>query len=377
MYIPAWPSLNPAYFVKPRVAADKPFPLRTSASSYFYVARNAIYHLMRSLRLGRGDVVLAPDYHHGNEILAMKAAGVKLRYYRIQKNFDADLDVVARLCEVQPRPKVLYATHFIGWPQPLHALQRLCRANGLMLIEDCALSFMSEYDRKPLGTFGDYSVFCLYKSLPLPNGGVLVSNAGDRVVVSDLRRCSALSIMGRSAELTLQWVRGRSEMCGQALLALKRGTGVVLNAGKVPRNPVGGTGFDIGSVNIGMSPLCHTLLQRFQYERIKEARRRNFEIIADRLRGRMTLIDRNLSEGVCPLFFPLLVKDKHKAADRLSKRGVETIEFWNAGQTEADQRESASAFLRRHLLEIPIHQDVTVEAAGFISEEILKLGQSL
>jgi dTDP-4-amino-4,6-dideoxygalactose transaminase len=327
--------------------------------------------------LGPGDVVLAPDYHHGNEILAMKAAGVKLRYYPIQKNFDADVNVVARLCEVQPRPKALYVTHFVGWPQPLRALQQLCRANGLMLIEDCALSFMSEYDRKPLGTFGDYSVFCLYKSLPLPNGGVLVSNSGHRVAVSDLRRCSALSVIGRSAELTLQWVRGRSEMCGRALLTVKRGIGVALNAGKVPRNPVGGTGFDISGVDIGMSPLCHTLLQGFQYEMIKNARRRNFEIIADRLRGRMTLVDRNLSEGVCPLFFPLLVKDKQNAADRLSKRGVETIEFWNVGQTEAYQRESASAFLRRHLLEVPIHQDVTVEAAGFMSEEILKLGQSL
>jgi hypothetical protein len=152
---------------------------------------------------------------------------------------------------------------------------------------------------------------------------------------------------------------------------------MALTAGKVSRNAVGDTGFDISGVNIAMSPLCHNLLQRFQYARIKEARRRNFEIIADRLRGRMTLIDKNLSEGVCPLFFPLLVKDKHAAADRLSKRGVETIEFWNVGQTEADQRGSASAFLRRHLLEIPIHQDVTVEAAGFISEEILKLGQSL
>jgi perosamine synthetase len=377
MYIPAWPSLNPAYFVKPRVDADKPFPLQTAASSYFYVARNAIYHLIRSLRLGPGDIVLAPDYHHGNEILAMKAAGVKLRYYPIQKNLAADVDALARLCEVQPRPKALYVTHFIGWPQPLHVLQQLCRAYALMLIEDCALSFMSDYDSKPLGTFGDYSVFCLYKSLPLPNGGVLVSNTGDGRTFYDLRRCSALSVASRSAELTLQWIRGRSETCGRALLGLKRATGVALNAGRVPRNPVGDSGFDITGVNIGMSPLCHNLLRRFRYEKIKEARRRNFEVIADRLRGRMALIDLNLSKGVCPLFFPLLVKDKHNAADRLSKRGIETIEFWNVGQSDADPRESASAFLRRHLLEIPIHQDVTVEAAGFVSEEILKLGQSL
>jgi dTDP-4-amino-4,6-dideoxygalactose transaminase len=236
---------------------------------------------------------------------------------------------------------------------------------------------MSDYDQKPLGTFGDFAVFCLYKSLPLPNGGVLVSNADHDFAVSDFRRCSALSVMGRSAELTVQWVRGRSEACGKALFALKRATGLALNAGKVSRHPVGDTGFDIGGVNIGMSPLCSALLHRFEYEKIKEIRRRNFEIIADRLRGRMTLIDRNLSEGVCPLFFPLLVKDKHNAADRLFKRGVETIEFWNVGQTDADPNGPASAFLRRHLLEIPIHQDVTVEAAGFMSEEILKLGQSL
>src|SRR5262249_22947592 len=162
----------------------------------------------------------------------------------------------------------LYVTHFIGWPQPLYALQQLCSANRLMLIEDCALSFMSDYDRKPLGTFGDYSVFCLYKSLPVPNGGVLVSNCGHDIDVYDLRRCSALSVLGRSAELTLQWLRGRSETSGRALLALKRATGVALNAGRVLRNPVGNTGFDIGAVNIGMSPVCQTLLQRFQYEKI-------------------------------------------------------------------------------------------------------------
>ena len=376
MYIPAWPSLNPALLVRPRVDGNRPFPLETPGSSYFYVARNAIYHLMRALRLGPGDVVLAPDYHHGNEILAMKATGIEIRYYPVQKNLDADVDALARLCEVEPRPRALYVTHFIGWPQPLDVIQSLCRDKRLLLIEDCALSFMSDYDRKPLGTFGDYSVFCLYKSLPLPNGGVLVRNSGHDEGV-ELQPCSALSVVSRSTELTLHWLRTRSDACGRALLALKRTAGMALNLGNVRRNPVGNTGFDIQGVNVRMSSLCHRLLCRFQYEQIKEARRRNFQILADRLRERVTVIDRKLSDGVCPLFFPLLVKNKHYAADLLLRRGIETIEFWNAGDTEAYQSESAAAFLRRHLLEIPIHQDVTPEAAGFISEEIVKLGQSL
>src|SRR5262249_4047692 len=148
----------------------------------------------------------------------------------------------------------------------------------LLLIEDCALSFMSDYDRKPLGTFGDYSVFCLYKSLPLPNGGVLVSNNGRGEDV-ELQPCSSLSVMSRSTELTLHWLRTRSDTCGRALLAVKRTTGLALSLGKIRRNPVGNTGFDIGGVNMRMSPVCHTLLRRFRYEQIKEARRRNFKIL--------------------------------------------------------------------------------------------------
>lgn len=377
MYIPAWPSLSPAHFVRPRISENKPFPVHTAGSSYFYVARNAIYHLMRSLRFGTGDVVLAPDYHHGNEILAMKAAGVKIRYYPIQKDLDVNLAELARLCDLEPKPRALYLTHFIGWPQPLDAIQRLCRDKRLMLIEDCALSFMSEYRQKSLGTFGSYSIFCLYKSLPLPNGGVLVNNDGSSAKPHDLQPCSALSVSARSADLIFHWVRTRSDTCGRTLLGLKRAAGLALDSRKVQRMPVGGTGFDVARANLAMSPLCHALLRRFDYHPIKQARRRNFEILGERLRGRTTFLDKTLSDGVCPLFFPLLVKDKNAAAEALLERGIETIQFWNRGDDAAYQEGSPSAFLREHVLEIPIHQDVTEDAAWYVADEILKLRQSL
>ena len=46
----------------------------------------------------------------------------------------------------------------------------------MLLVEDCALSLLSEADGRPLGSFGDWSVFCLCKTLPLPNGALLVQN---------------------------------------------------------------------------------------------------------------------------------------------------------------------------------------------------------
>src|SRR6185436_14513035 len=101
----------------------------------------------------------------------------------------------------------------------------------------------------------------------------------------------------------LQWLRSRHETAGRGLFAIKRAAGRALSAGRVHRVPVGNTGFDLSSVNVGMSPVCHSLLRRFEYDKIKEIRRRNFRIVEDRLRGAIKLLEKPLTDGVCPLFF--------------------------------------------------------------------------
>ena len=376
MYIPAWPVLNPSFVLK-RPAANVPFPLASSSSAYFYVARNGIYHLMKSLAHEANPVILAPDYHHGNEIYALKAAGAKLRYYPVKRNLDVDLDAIEALCSDEPRPLALYLTHFIGWPQPIYEIRALCNRKKLILIEDCALSFLSEFDGRPLGTFGDYAVFCLYKTVPVPNGGVLVANNATDPAGPPLRPCSAVSVTGPSVDLILRWIRSRNEFVGRTLLAAKRVIGRTLTGANVRRVPVGDTGFDISNVNVGMSPICRTLLDRFGYAEIREARRRNFGIVEDRLRGKVALIDKPLNAGVCPLFFPLLVKDKQLASAALAGRGVETVEFWNNGDPQSHREGSPAEFLRRHLLELPIHQDVAPEAVEYSADQILKLGIGL
>jgi len=374
MYIPGLPSLNPAQFLATRAMQTLPFPLKSPSKTYFYVARNGIYHLMRWLRSNGDEIVLAPDYHHGNEIAAMKAAGMKIRYYPVKKNLDADLDAIAALSDIGPKPGILYLTHFIGWPQPMHEIEALCRKKNLVLIEDCALSFMSEFEGKPLGAFGAYAVFCLYKSLPLPNGAVLVDNNASRGACLPVYQCSASSVMAATSELTLAWLRSRHEVLGAMLFALKRVTGRILTATSIERIPIGNTGFDVSAVNVGMSPICHALLARFQYEWIKKIRRQNFTILEDCLRGHIALLEKNLTPGVCPLFFPLLVANKQAAASALAGRGIETVQFWNRGDPESFRHESPAEFLRRHVLEIPIHQDVTPETAEYMAQQILKLG---
>jgi dTDP-4-amino-4,6-dideoxygalactose transaminase len=254
-------------------------------------------------------------------------------------------------------------------------IQSLCRDKGVMLIEDCALSFMSESAGKPLGTFGDYSIFCLYKTVPLPNGGVLVRNESTTNSLDELQLegCDRFSVAGRSTELMLQWLRSHNALLGCVLFALKRGIGRTLNAGQMGRVPVGGTGFNISTASVAMSPICHMLLRRFQYQGIKEVRRRNFRLMQERLLGRVVLLEKPLDDGVCPLFFPLLVRDKASAARALRRQQIQTVEFWNHGDPEANAERSDAGFLRRHLLEVPIHQDVTSDAVDYMAEQILRL----
>ena len=74
------------------------------------------------------------------------------------------------------------------------------------------------------------------------------------------------------------------------------------------------------------------------------------------------------------MFFPLLVPDKSTAARALWERGIAAVELWNYGYPEAKGEEGRDArFLRDHVLELPIHQDVTPEQVDYMAEQVLAL----
>jgi perosamine synthetase len=156
------------------------------------------------------------------------------------------------------------------------------------------------------------------------------------------------------------------------LIAVKRAVGGLSRGLGSRRVPVGNTGFDIRHINVGVSPISNALLGFLDYEEIRRRRRSNYLRLAATLQG--TPVFPVLHEGVCPLFFPLLVRDKHASAERLWRRGIGAVEFWNEGDGEAASAQSLDAlFLRRHVLELPIHQDVSSSQLEHIAREASRL----
>ena len=132
-----------------------PFPLNSQNQLATCVARSVFITCF--LRFKPTDIVLVPDYHSGNEVSAIRAAGAAIVYYPILRNLEPDLEALSRLAKLNPR--AIYVIHYLGWPQPMREIEALCRRGGSLLIEDCALALLSEDERRPLGALGAYSVF--------------------------------------------------------------------------------------------------------------------------------------------------------------------------------------------------------------------------
>ena len=375
MFVPVEHGLDPALMLSNHRASRAVFPMSVPDHMYFHRARNAIYHLFRSLKLGPGETVLVPDYHNGNEVQAIRAAGVAVRFYRIGRNLEVDLEHLTQLARTT-RARVVFVIHYFGWPQPVKELMALCEAQGMMLVEDCALSLLSETLGRPLGSFGRYATFCLYKTLPVPNGGVLVANDGGLDGLGDLalEPCRVATRAGRTVDLMLEWLRGRAFAPGAAGFAVKRAAGRAMTGLRVPRVPFGDIGFDLDSVNVAVAPLSRMLLGRFDYDEVRRHRRRNFQMLRDRLQGRAALLPFELEVGTCPLIFPLLVPDKSGAARALQASGISAMEFWNGGDPDTRGHDHDDAwYLRTHLVELPIHQDITPEQIDYMAQRVLDL----
>ena len=376
MYVPVEHGLDPSvFFLSPR-APRAVFPMSAPAHAYFHRARNAIYHLFRKLGFGPGDTVLVPDYHNGNEVEAIRAAGARLAFYRVGRNLEIDLESLTKLCRTA-HPRALFVIHYFGWPQPAKELLALCEAHDMVLVEDCALSLLSDTLGRPLGSFGHYATFCLYKTLPVPNGGVLVANEGDLAGLGDLplETCRLATRAGRTIELMLEWLRGQAYVPGSVGFAAKRAVGRAMTSLRVGRVPFGDIGFDLDSVNVAVAPLSRALLDRFDYDDIKRRRRRNYQLLRERLEPHVAVLPRELEEGTCPLIFPLIAPDKARTAAALQADGISAMEFWNGGAAETRRPEHADAwYLRDHLVELPIHQDVTPEQVEHMARRIVELG---
>jgi perosamine synthetase len=146
----------------------------------------SIHAAMTAVGISPGDeVILTPITDMGSLVPVLFQGGVPVfadldpHTYNLQPE-----SVEAR---ITPATRAVLAVHLAGNACDMKALKSICAKHNLLLIEDCAQAFGSEYDGKPVGTHGLVGCFSLneFKHISCGDGGIVVTD--DPAIASRLR----------------------------------------------------------------------------------------------------------------------------------------------------------------------------------------------
>ena len=337
---------------------NKPFPFSHPGVQYVHFARNAIYALAKQFRLAGADV-LVQAYFHGVEVEALLAAGARPRFFPVHAGMQVDPDEIRGM--IRGETRAVYLIHYLGFPGPVKALRRLCDEHGLLLIEDCALALLSRSEGEWLGSIGDAAVFCVYKTLPTPDGGAAVMK-DDRLRFDGLLPRP----LGTARETAAALLVGLESSRNSGVRALARSTRVVGRA--LSRRTqsdwvhVGTQNFVPDDAALLMSPISRRIIARQDFDSVVHARRRNYAHLQNLLSDVSPAVFPELPDGVCPLFYPFAATHKRELWAKLRAAGIQSVLFWLTTDLATPPGEFPEVdTLRQTILELPCHQDMTPE----------------
>ncbi len=389
MFLPSLPTLNPLHLL-PTLGSSRPtlFPLDRlddPATQRFYLARAGVYHTIRHwLRTPDAksspsdNIVLMPAYHHGVEVEAVRAAGANIVFYRVDNDMQSDLEDIARKAAL-PGVRVIYVTHFVGFAQPMAEVRKIAESHNLRLFEDCALALFSHSpEGVPLGSSGDASCYCLYKTLPVPHGGLLLAPG---VPAATVATPPLLSTLHHAAGLTLTHLELHWESLGGAIRRIARATSQATIDKAVTTVQTGTMHIAARDFELGASRLVAPILAHTNAEMVVARRRHNFARLAAALDGLLPVVGAPLLPGVCPLFLPVRIDsarcnglDKPTLKERLLAAGIDAIDFWDAGDPNCNPEEFPEVTqMRREILELPCHQSLDDDDIDRVAQTVKQL----
>ncbi|CCK80473.1 DegT/DnrJ/EryC1/StrS family aminotransferase [Desulfobacula toluolica] len=354
------------------------FPLDQRRCEYYYSGRYAFAGALKSLNIKPGKKILVPAYICGIELEPIYHHGIIPIFYNVDRNLNPDLAFIER--SIGRNVSAVLAIHYFGMAQPIGALKKICEEKKVALIEDCSHAFMSRHGNKPLGTFGDAAFFSLLKSIPIPNGGCLITqkkNNNNRIATR--REPDKLSTFLMTADLILQKPIEQKSRCKQwAEQAALSSCLVILN------------GFRKGLAGVrrylmpnalwlarsdtyeyieeieqwGISEKSRSIIKTIDYNEIIKTRVRNYNLMYEYFQNKnlsVKLFGR-LKPGECPLLFPIILEKENKRKlvyKALKEKGIVSHPWWDRFHPKVTWEDFPDAkFLKNNLLGFPIHQNI-------------------
>lgn len=133
---------------------------------------------MDVLGIGKGDEVITPVNSYISTTFCITNAGAKPVFVDVDpQTHQLDIEQVKK--KITKKTRAILPVHLYGAPCDIEALIKLCKKNGIYLIEDACQAQGSSFKKRKLGTFGIVGVFSFYPGKNLGaygNGGAVVTS---------------------------------------------------------------------------------------------------------------------------------------------------------------------------------------------------------
>ena len=320
-----------------------PFPLEEPTYRLFRRARHGLYRGLQQLGLEPGDEILAPAYHHGSEIETLIRTGLKCRFYDCDESLAPDQSLLDRLLTSHTR--ALYLIHYLGFPQEAARWRTWSDERGLLLLEDAAQSWLARENGRPVGSAGELAIYCLHKSVGVPDGGALVAKRPPSGPAGDapfgLRR-----VLIRHRD----WLAQRYAVAGPMRRAERYG----YEHQEIPSHA-----FKLGNFDSPPSGATAFLLPRLADPAVADKRRINYRRLLEFADGNVPEAFRPLPTGSAPYVFPVSATNKLRVLETLASYGVVGGKLWETPHPAIDPQDFPVATrLRETLVGLPVHQEL-------------------
>jgi perosamine synthetase len=154
----------------------------------------ALHLALHTLGIGAGDEVIVPTLTYIASVNAIAFVGATPVFVDADPN-TWSIDVGLIESKITPRTKAILVVHLYGAVCAMDELMALCKKRKLLLIEDVAEAFGSQYRGKYAGSFGNIATFSFYgnKTITTGEGGMVVSNDGETIARAAHLKSQAVS----------------------------------------------------------------------------------------------------------------------------------------------------------------------------------------